>query len=103
MFVYPASPSKSLSHREGRGWVMLTKGKFTGSLDGILQRYDEGNPYLAGLKSVYEVVGSLGYQASANVKVSGDLSYGSTPVAKHETRGLLRAEYRFGMASKGGR
>ena len=103
MFVDPASPSKSLSHREGRGWVMLTKGKFSCSLDGILQRYDEGNPYLAGLKNVYEVVGSLGYQASTNVKVSGDLSYGSTPVAKHETRGLLRVEYRFGMASKGGR
>jgi hypothetical protein len=102
-FVDPKTPYKSLSHREGRGWVMLTKGKFSCSLDGILQRYDEGNPYLAGLKSVYEVVGSLGYQASTNVKVSGDVSYGSTPLAKHETRGLLRAEYRFGMASKGGR
>jgi len=48
-------------------------------------------------------VGSLGFQATKNFKVSGDLSYGSTPVSKNETRGLLRAEYRFGMASKGGR
>ena len=82
---------------------MVTRGKLTGSLDAILQRYDSDNPYLVGIKNIYEVVGSLGYQATTNVKVSGDVSYGSTAVAKHETRGLLRAEYRFGFARKGGR
>ena len=101
-FVDPAQPYLSLSYREGRMWTMVTKGKVTGSLDAIVQRYDSNNPYLAGMRTVYEAVGSLGYQASEGVKVSGDLSYGSNPVAKHETRGLLRAEYRFGTTKKGG-
>ena len=102
-FVDPATPYRSLTHMESRAWIMATRGKFTGSLDGILQRYEKDNPYLAYIRNVYEVVGSLGYQATSNVKVSGDISYGSTPVARHETRGLLRAEYRFGFAKKGGR
>jgi hypothetical protein len=103
LVVDPAAPSHSLSHTEVRAWGMMEKGKFSASLDGILQTYKKDNPYLAGLSSLYEVVGSLGFQATKNFKVSGDLSYGSTPVSKNETRGLLRAEYRFGMASKGGR
>ncbi|HEY3399079.1 MAG TPA: hypothetical protein VGK03_00475 [Geothrix sp.] len=103
LLVDATAPYRSLKHGEARLWGMATKGKFTASLDGILQRYSEANPYLNGLKNVYEVVGSLGFQATSNVKVSGDVSYGSTPVAKNETRGLLRAEYRFGFAKKGGR
>lgn len=101
-FVDPAAPSRSLSHKEARLWTMMTKGKLTLSVDGIVQSYESGNPYLAGLKTLYEAVGSVGYQATENLKVSGDLSYGSTPVAKGETRGLLRAEYRFGIGKKGG-
>jgi hypothetical protein len=101
-FVDPEAPSRSLSHKEARIWTLVTKGRFTASLDGILQRYDGDNPYLAGTRSLYEVVGSLGFQASTNIKVSGDVSYGNTLVAKHETRGLLKAEYRFGFAKKGG-
>jgi hypothetical protein len=101
-FVDPAQPDLSLSYRELRAWVMVAKGKFSASLDGILQRYDSGNPYLAGLHSVYEAVGSLGYQATPNLRVSGDVTFGSNPVSKHETQGLLKAEFRFGMAKKGG-
>jgi hypothetical protein len=102
-FVDPATPYRSLSHKEARAWMMTVKGKFSASLDGILQRYDSGNPYLGGMKNVYEAVASLGFQATTNLKMSGDVSYGTNPVAKHETRGLLRAEYRFGFAKKGGR
>jgi hypothetical protein len=101
-FVDPLTPSRSLSHKEGRIWTMVTRGKLTASLDAILQRYESGNPYLAGVRNIFETVASLGYQASTNMKVSGDVSYGNTPVAKHETRGLLKAEYRFGFAKKGG-
>jgi hypothetical protein len=101
-FVDPAAPFRSLSHKEGRIWTMVTRGKFTASLDGIMQHYETGNPYVAGARKLYEAVGSLGYQASTNVKVSGDISYGTSLVAAHETRGLLRAEYRFGFAKKGG-
>ena len=101
-FVDPLTPYLSLSYKEARIWTLVTKGQFSASLDGILQRYDSGNPYLAGMQDVYEVVGSLGYQATSSIKVSGDITYGTNPVAKHETQGLLKAEYRFGFAKKGG-
>ncbi len=103
LLVDATAPFRSLSYEEARAWVMVTKGKFTASLDGILQKYQASNPYLNGLKNLSEVVGSLGYEITKNVKVSGDLSRATTAVSKNETRGLLRAEYRFGMASKGGR
>ncbi len=100
--VDPTAPGRSLSHTEFRAWTMIEKKKFSFSLDGILQQYKEGNPYLNGLTSLYEVVASVGFKATENMKLSGDISRGSTPVAKDETRGLLRAEYRFGFGKKGG-
>lgn len=103
LLVDATAPYRSLKHAEARAWGMVAKGKLSASLDGIYQRYSKANPYLAGLDNLYEVVGSLGYQATSNLKVSGDLSHGSTAVAKNETRGLLRAEYRFGFAKKGGK
>ena len=102
LLVDATVPYRSLKHAEARLWGMVTKGKLTASLDGIYQRYSKTNPYLNGLSNLYEVVGSLGFQANANLKVSGDVSHGSTAVAKSETRGLLRAEYRFGFGKKGG-
>ena len=101
--VEPSAPYRVLSHTEVRAWVLRTKGKFSASLDGILQHYrDPKNPYLNGVQNVYEVVASLGYQATTNVKVAGDVSFGSNPATKNEVRGLLRAEYRFGFGKKGG-
>jgi hypothetical protein len=102
LLVDATAPSRSLSNAEARVWGMTTKGKFTGSIDAIVQKFKSDNPYLAGLDSLYEVVASLGYQASTNFKVSGDVSRGSTPAAKNETRALLRADYRFGFGKKGG-
>lgn len=103
LLVDATAPARSLSNAEGRAWGMVAKGKMSLSLDAIVQRFKAANPYLAGLRWVHEVVGSVGYQATPNLKVSGDLSNGSTPAAKNETRGLLRAEYRFGSAKKGGK
>lgn len=94
-------PTYGLSYREARAWVMYTNEKFTASLDGIQHAFsDRNNPNLNGQSSEYEFVGSLGYQVLQNMKISGDLSHGSNPFYKKETRGLLRAEFRFG---KGGR
>ncbi len=101
--VDPAAPYKSISHREARVWTMVNKGRFTASLDGIVLHYESGNPYLVGVRKAYEGIGSLGYQATSNLKVSGDLSYGTSALSVHETRGLLRAEYRFGTTKKGGK
>lgn len=92
------------SHSEIRAWVMHQKGKLSASLDGIFYTFDDqDNPNLNGKSSLYEVVGSLGYQATPSVKISGDLSFGANPEVKKEVRGLLRAEYRFGGAAKGGK
>jgi hypothetical protein len=94
-------PSYSLNHNELRAWVMAEKGSFSASLDGIHQNFaDKKNPNLNGITAVYEVVGSLGWQATPSFKLSGDVSYGANPLVKKETRGLLRAEFRFG--GKGG-
>jgi hypothetical protein len=101
-FVDPTQPYLSLSHEEARIWTMVTKGQYSASLDCIIQRYDGGDPYLAGARKLYEAVGSLGYQVNPNLKVSGDMSYGTSLVAAHQTVGMLKAEYRFGSAKKGG-
>jgi len=96
--------SYGLSYRELRAWVMYEKQRFTASLDGIHHHFDDAdNPNLNGQTSVYEVVASLGYQATPNFKVSGDLIQGVTPLLKKETMALLRADYHFGMALKGGK
>ncbi len=96
--------SYGLSYKEIRAWVTYEKGKFTAAADAIHHSFsDKQNPNLYGKTSVYEVVGSLGYQAATHFKISGDLSYGVTPLLQKETRALFRAEYRFGFASKGGK
>lgn len=101
--VDSATPSYSLAHHEVRAWVMAEKGKLTASLDGVLHSFDDKkNPYLNGRTSIFEIVGSLGMQASSNLRISGDLSYAANALFKKEVRGLLRAEYRFVPAKKGG-
>lgn len=97
-------PSYGLSHTELRAWAMHEKGKLSASVDGIFYTFDDDkNPNLNGKSSMFEVVGSLGYQVNGNLKVSGDLAFGANPEVKKEIRGLLRAEYRFGGAAKGGK
>ncbi len=93
-----------LSYKELRAYVMAEKGKLSAAFDAIHHSFsDKNNPNLNGKTSVYEAVGSIGYQAATTFKISGDISYGVTPLLQKETRALLRAEYRFGMASKGGK
>jgi hypothetical protein len=58
---------------------------------------------LNGQSSLYEVVASLGYQITPAVRVSGDLGFGTTALAKNQATALLRADYRFGFGRKGGR
>ena len=102
--VDPIHPSYSLTHTEARAWAMYGTEKLTASADAIVQKYqDKTNPNLNGQAWLYEVVGSLGYQVMPSLRVSGDVGYGRTALAKNEAKGLLRAEYRFGMAKKGGR
>lgn len=95
-------PLYGLSHGELRAWTMIQKGLLSASLDGIFYNFDDKtNLNLGGQSSIYQIVGSLGYQATPNLKVSGDLSYGDDALFKKQVMGLLRVEYRF--TSKGGR
>jgi hypothetical protein len=101
----PASliPSYSLTHSEMRAWAMVQRGPFSASLDGILFHYDDAgaNPNLNGHSHETAVVGSVGYQVKDSMKVSGDLTVGDTPLFQKEVMGLVRFEYRFGVAGKG--
>lgn len=91
-----------LSHSEVRAWALYEKAKFTASLDGIFHRFDDPkNPVLNGKSSEFELIGSLGYKTTDNLRLSADLSMGANPLYKHETRALLRVEYRFGTTAKG--
>ncbi len=98
------SPAYVLSHEEARAWVMYQKGLMSASLDGIFYNFDDkNNPNLNGKGSIYQIVGSLGYQTTTNLKISGDLSYGDDALFKKQVMGLLRVEYRFAFAGKGGK
>lgn len=101
--VNPVVPSYSLSHSEARAWIMVEKGAFSASLDGLRLHYSDPSldPNLNGQANETAVVASLGYQPKADLKVSGDLTFEDSPIYGKQTIGLLRLEYRFGTAGKG--
>jgi hypothetical protein len=103
--VAPLVPAYSLSHNELRAWVMAQRGTLSASLDGILLHYADGpgNPELNGKSSESALVGSLGYQAKENLKVTGNLTLDDSPVNGRQVLGLVRVDYRFGSAAKGGK
>jgi len=99
------TPAYGLSHDEMRAWVMTQHGACSASLDAIRMFYaDSGkNPNLNGQATETAVVGSLGYQAKSNLKLSGDLTVEDTPLYRKQTTGLVRVEYQFALAGKGGK
>jgi len=102
--VDPAMPSYSLTHSEGRAWLMLQAGPMSFSLDGIRYKYRDAqiNPNLNGKNVESAIAGSIGYQAFNSLKVSADLTEEQTPLYTKHIMGLLRIEYRFGMPGQGG-
>ena len=104
LFSGATMASYGMSHGELRAWAMYQNNRISASLDGILHTFDDKeNPLLNGKSSAYEAVASVGYQATEDLKLSADLGLGANPLYKNEARGLLRVEYRFGLAGKGGR
>jgi hypothetical protein len=99
------TPAYSLSHSEMRAWALWAKDAWSASLDAIRLHFADAafNPNLYGKAIESDIVGSLGYQATQALKVSGDLSVEDTPLYKKQVMGLLRVEYRFGFALKGGK
>jgi hypothetical protein len=91
-----------ISYNEARLWMMYGKDRLSVSFDGIMQEFDNRNN-LTGRTSLHEMVGSVGYQVTPTFKVSGDLSYGTTPTLDQQTVTMVRMDYRFGMAGKEGK
>lgn len=99
----PVTPYYSLSHYEARAWVMREGTKFAASLDGIMQSFDDrNNPHLNGRHRIGELVASAGYKFATDLKLSADVALATNPVAANEVRGLMKLEWRFGFARKGG-
>ena len=98
-------PAFSLTHSEARAWAIYEKGNLSASLDGIVFHYTDAdlNPSLNGKGTETQLVGSLGYKLGEAFKVSGDLSVADTAIYTKQVMGLVRLEYRFGFASKGGK
>ncbi len=98
-------PSYSLSHSELRAWVMADRGAYTGSLDFIRLHYDDAdaNPNLHGQSLETALVGSLGYKVKANLRASADVSVEDNALYRKQVMGLLRVQYQFGLAAKGGK
>jgi len=98
-------PSYSLSHSEMRAWLMADRGPLSASLDVIRLHYSSpySNANLAGQGIESAIVGSLGYKPKESLKVSGDLTIEDNPLFRKQAMGLVRVEYRFGFASKGGK
>ena len=103
--VDPAVQAYSLSHSELRAWAMVEKGPLSASVDGIYLHYaDAGlNPNLNTRSSESELVGSVGYQLTPGLKLSGDLSFEDSPLYRKQVMGLFRVDYRFGFTAKGGK
>jgi hypothetical protein len=88
-----------LSYNEARLWMMYAKERLSVSFDGIMQEFDNRNN-LSGRSSLHELVGSLGYQVTSAFKVTGDLSYGTTPDLDQQTVAMVRLDYHFGLGGK---
>jgi hypothetical protein len=95
----------SLSHSEERVWVMADRGAYSASLDMIRLHYDDAdaNPNLHGQSIESAIVGSLGYKAKDNLRLSADLSVEDNALTKSQVMALLRVQYTFGLAAKGGK
>lgn len=97
-------PRYNLAHHELRGWVSTSINNYTASLDAIGYFFDDtNNPNLYGKSSASELIASVGYRALPNLTISGEASYGANPLYTSEFKGLLRAEYSFSVAGKGGK
>jgi hypothetical protein len=86
------------SFHEMRGYVLMDWSKVVASVDAIDHIYDDS---IYGRKSAYEVQGSLGFRITANVALSGDVSYGQNPQNTEEVKGLVRLTFNYNTASKG--
>jgi len=83
---------------------MWDGGFYFASADGIYQKFaDKLNPNLYQKNWAAEAVASAGIKPTETLKISADVVVASNAYVKKEVSGLVRVEYRFGMAKGGGK
>jgi hypothetical protein len=86
------APSGVNSYHETRAFLIYTTAKYSASIDGILNLYDEP---INGKKNGFEVQGSAGYRLKPNLNLSFDLSFAQNPAYNSEVKGLARLSYNY--------
>lgn len=92
-----SAPSGINSFHETRAYLIYTATRYSASIDGILNLYDEP---INGKKNGFEIQGSAGYRLMPDLNLSCDLSYAQNPAYSSEVKGLVRLTYNYN-SSKG--
>ncbi|MBT1072229.1 hypothetical protein [Pelotalea chapellei] len=98
-FAAIPSSTTSASFHELRGYIMRDAKKYFASADAIAYVFEKE---IAGKKSAWEVITSVGYRFTPAIALSGDISYGQSPEYNDDLKGLLRLTYNMSYSSKGG-
>jgi hypothetical protein len=92
------SASSFNSYHEGRGYLLYAGSRFSASVDGIVQLYENR---IFNKKRSYEVIGSAGVRLLSDLVLSGDVSYGQNPQVDEELRGVVRLTFNYESAQDG--
>lgn len=90
-----SAPSGTNSFHEGRGYLLYTADRYSASIDGIVDLYDDA---INGKKSGFEIQGSAGYRLMPNLNLSCDVSYAQNPAYSNELKGLIRLSFNYNSA-----
>lgn len=91
------APTGINSFHETRAYFIYTAARYSASIDGIINLYDEP---INGKKNGFEIQSSAGYRLKPELNLSCDLSYGQNPAYNSEVKALARLTYNFN-SSKG--
>ena len=86
------------SYNELRGYGLYAKNRFEASIDCIADFYERD---IYGTSTAFVLQASAGYTFLPELKLSADLSYGSTPQMDDEFMALLRLTFAYTTTSKG--
>lgn len=80
------------SYHELHAYGMYSSGIFFASLDLIGHKYDHA---MYGKDTAFEATLAAGCHVTPDVALSGDVTYGESPLVKSETRGMFKMNYNY--------
>jgi len=86
------APSGINSFHEARAYLLYTAARYSASVDGIVDIYDDS---INGQKNGFEIQTSAGYQLIPGLNLSCDLSYSQNPSYDEELKGLVRLSFNY--------